>query len=456
MRAIVVSATASGGGKTTLTLGLMACLSQRGEKVQAFKCGPDYIDPTYHQQVTGRPSYNLPAWMMDSETLKALFYYRAKSSSIAVIEGVMGYFDGHDVHTIEGSTAEVAHLLDVPVLLIVNGGKMALTAAAIVGGLAAFHKPSLIKGVLFNQVNSEKHYALLKEAVETHTGIPCLGYVPHLPEIFLESRHLGLLQAEEVLDLEEKMKRLTDVMMQTVDFDKLLTLAQTSEKSVDESIVFPWNDLKEAIDQHGGLKIAVAKDQAFSFYYEENLQVLKSIGAELLVFSPIEDEKLPPCDAIYLGGGYPEVFAKALSENTSMRQSIFEALESGCSAYAECGGLMYLTESIRTLDQKTYEMVGFLKGHCEMTERLQQFGHVNAIWERGRGEKPIAYKGHSFHRSVYHSKEMKRVIEVEKKGLNWSCGYTQKNLIATYIHQHFHSEPEFLREMIKNWLLNKK
>lgn len=456
LKGIVIGGVSSDSGKTTLTIGLIQLLRKRGFDVSVFKAGPDYIDPMFHKSVLKKPAYNLVPWLMEKEVIQYLFGKRSSESDFTVIEGVMGYFDGHSSENTIGSTSDLAQILQVPSLIVMNAGKMALTAAAIVKGIADFESPRMLKGVIFNKVNSDSHYRLLKDAIETHTPLKCYGYMPNIPTAHIESRHLGLMQANEIHDLEMKIETIANKLEETIEVDALIR-DYDIQKNVGcfEPVMDQLESLKKKISAIGGLTIGVAYDNAFSFYYEENLRTLSEIGVKIVTFSPLKDNKIPPCcDGLYIGGGYPEVFAKELHENLTFRASLMKALNEGMPTYAECGGLMYLGQNIGTLKGETYDMVGFLEGYSMMTEKLQRFGHVECqLTYRGQ---MVAYRGHEFHKSVFEADTgLKRIIKVKKKKNEWTCGYHKKNVIATYAHNHFYSNLEFLDILISLWTSQK-
>ncbi len=469
---LIIAGISSGSGKTTFTIGLMRALKNRRLNVGAFKAGPDYIDPMFHRMAIEGPSYNLPTWMLPDVTLSQLYEKRSKAADISVVEGVMGYFDGHSFETTLGSTAHLAEVLGQGVVLIMDASSMALTAAAIIKGLVDFQSPSQIRGVVFNKIKSDSHYALLKNSVETHTDIKCYGYLKPCDAVQLESRHLGLIQAGEYDDIEQKIEKMAQLVEETVDVERLIADFRNSKTSmtfqngqqtitqntINADVV---SRLKEKIQVEGGLTVGVALDKAFSFYYDENLATLLEIGVSLVPFSPIEDTELPEgLDALYLGGGYPEVFAEKLSLNRGMRESILNKSRAGLPIYAECGGLMYLMSELVTSDGLRTEMVGVFHGVAHMTDRLQHFGHVEAKIEAHKlfGDmevKDVFYRGHEFHHSVIEMIEPFCAIEVAKNKESWQCGYIENNTLATYVHNHFYSNLEFLEMLIHFFSLNK-
>lgn len=450
----VISGTNSGCGKTTLTVGIMAALVKRGLKVQPFKVGPDYIDPMFHTFITDKYSRNLDSWMLEEGTVAYLLQKNAAFADIAVIEGVMGLYDGFGGTSLAGSTAHVSKITGSPVILVINGEGMSLSAAALVRGYRDFDREVGIQGVIINNINSESHYLLLKEIIEENTGLAVVGYLRSKNEYRLPDRHLGLITSAEIDDLKEKIDFLSRQIEETVDLDKLLDIARgAGGLNVSPS--------EPEITSPGRVKIGVAWDKAFCFYYRDNLELLESLGAELKFFSPVNDSKLPEgVDGLYIGGGYPEVWAEELQENGSMKRAVREAIEKEMPVYAECGGLMYLSESIENRDGKKYGMTGVIPGESKMTGSLKRFGYVEIEMER---DSVIAKEGgriraHEFHYSVTDVKEeiptCYRVIKNRKKGEPrvWKCGFKVKNLLAGYPHLHFWSNIRFAEEFVRNCL----
>lgn len=434
MKSLVISSNCSGGGKTTITLGIMKTLINRGFDVQGYKVGPDYIDPVFHSHITKKPPRNLDIFLMGEEGVKAAFS-RGKGE-LGVIEGVMGFYDGRGIDT-EGSTAHVARILEAPTVLVISPKAQSATLCAEIKGIMEYEK-SDIKGIILNNI-SESYFKLLKCAIEKNCSVEVLGYVPKDERLKLGSRHLGLIQSSEVEDLDKKIELCSELIEEYVDVDRLIEMFR-------ESPIFQDNFHVKGL----GVRIAVAKDKAFSFYYRENLELLEEIG-EVVYFSPLHDKRLPEnIDLLYIGGGYPEVFIKELSENKSMLKSIKEALEVGLRCYAECGGLMYLTESI-----EGYETVGFIKGEVKMTNRLQNFGYAQVEVNKENNILPKGFKinCHEFHKSKINSFEGK-VYKLTKNVYNgtikeWSCGYYKKNTLGSYAHIHFFSNVNFLKYLTK-------
>jgi cobyrinic acid a,c-diamide synthase len=435
-------------GKTTIVLGVMRALTLRGLKVQGYKAGPDYIDTSFHSFATHRPSRNLDPWLMKESTILSLLARHEEKSDVSIMEGVMGMFDGASVTSIEGSSAHLAKITKTPVILIINGKGVALSAAAMVLGFSNFDPEVKIAGVIINQVSNEGHYKLIKEGVEKHTGIPCLGYLKKSQDIHLKSRHLGLVPSVEVESLDLKMNLVAKMVEETLDLDHLLELAKEAkeyEPKFTEAIK-PW------------IRLAVAKDQAFSFYYEDNLDLLKNLGCELVAFSPINDVTLPEnIQGLYIGGGFPEVFAHKLEKNKSMREAIKKAIINGLPTYAECGGYMYLSESLVTLEGLSYEMVGIFSQRAEMTDKLQRFGYVSPVLncETPIGPKGTSFRGHEFHRSkMFGEKSWHESYDIVKEKNKvkeaWTCGSLIYNCIAAYAHVHFYSNTDLAKNFIES------
>ncbi|WP_134684023.1 cobyrinate a,c-diamide synthase [Brevibacillus migulae] len=444
-RRIVVAGTGSGSGKTTVTIGLMAALKQRGLAVQGFKCGPDYIDPTYHTAVTGRASRNLDSWMLSHETVKEIYQRGSRGADIAIIEGVMGFYDGKEATSDKGSTAEISILTDSPVLLVLNCQSMARSAAAIVRGFQLFNPAVRIVGVFANKVGSVGHYRIVKEAVEQECGIPVIGYLERVAEIEIPERHLGLVPSVERGELQPLFDRLAEAIGKNTDLEQLLELAQAEPLPIEEKLFAPQPAAPR-------VRIAIARDAAFHFYYPENIELLEAHGAECLFFSPLAGETVPAdADGLYIGGGFPEEFAAQLAANEPVKVSIREAIRSGLPTLAECGGFMYLTEQLVTTTGEAYPMVGLIPGTVTMQNKLAALGYREVRGYEGNflldeGEEA---RGHEFHYSTFQAKET-FTPAYETKGLRGvkAEGYLSGNLVAGYTHLHFASNPG----MVHRWL----
>ncbi|WP_238899863.1 cobyrinate a,c-diamide synthase [Clostridium sp. YIM B02500] len=457
MRSIIISSNCSGGGKTTFTLGLMKVLKSRNFHVQGYKVGPDYIDTAFHKAVTGIASRNLDTFLMGEEGVKKSF--QKGSGNIGIIEGVMGLYDGIGASE-KGSTYHVSKLLgNMPIVLVLSPKGQSASICAEISGFKNY-KDANIVGVVLNSV-SEKYYNLLKYAIEKNCNIKVFGYIPKTPEIAVSSRHLGLVQSMEILNLEEKLDICANLMEKYVDIDGIINATQEYKISTDGDLnnSFKADDKQKSFEslkeesKNRNLKIGVALDKAFSFYYKDNLEALENLG-EVVYFSPINDKELPQnLDFLYIGGGYPEVFKKELENNYSMRKSIKEALDSGLRCYAECGGLMYLTESI-----DGSEMVGFFHGNSTMTNKLQNFGYCKVKIDnkcfnnKGLEDNEFEVNAHEFHKSKVDLDE-DNVYEVEKtlyngEVLKWKCGYFKNNTLGGYAHINFLGNEELLKALV--------
>ena len=423
---IMIAAMASGSGKTVLTAGLLRALALRGISVEAMKCGPDYIDPMFHARVTGVPCRNLDLFLMGEQGVaRALAGQRG---SFAVIEGAMGFYDG-TAGTSENSAWEIAAREGIPVILAVRPGGSGATLAAQIKGLLSFRQPSMIAGVILTVCRPGLH-AYLKPVIERETGLPVLGYLPPMREAEIESRHLGLMTAGEIADLTERFDAIAAQLEKTADLDRLCALAG-------KAAVLPGSgpECKKKCT------IAVARDEAFSFYYEDSLEALRRAGAEVIFFSPLHDRELPACGGLYLGGGYPELFARELEENEPMRTSIREHVLAGLPTVAECGGFLYLQQSLEDADGETRAMAGVLPGHGFKTGRLQRFGYAHLM---PRGDSLLFMAGekvpvHEFHH--WDSTENGSDLTAEKPdGRSWTCGFASPSLYAGFPHLHFGGE----------------
>lgn len=444
-RRIVIAGTGSGVGKTTVTIGLMAALRRRGLQVQGFKCGPDYIDPTYHTAVTGRPSRNLDSWMLPHPVVREIFVRGSAGADISLIEGVMGFYDGLEATSDVGSTAEISILTESPVLLVVDCHSMARSAAAIVKGFQLLNPKVRIAAVFANQVGSQGHYQLIKEAVEKECGVPLIGYLVREEQLEIPERHLGLVPSIERGDVQPLFDRLAEQIGRTVDLDRLLAVARAAPLAV-ESCLFPAEPAAKRV------KIAVAQDAAFHFYYAENLELLESYGAECVFFSPLAGEPVPAgVHGLYLGGGFPEAFAAQLSGDRAVIESVRAAIQAGLPTLAECGGFMYLCEELETTDGQRFPLVGVIPGRITMQRRLAALGYreVTGIAPNFLLKAGESAKGHEFHYSTYVSSG-DVPYAYETKGLQGGKreGYARGNLVASYIHLHFASNPA----LVKRWI----
>jgi len=434
---IVVAGTHSGVGKTTVASGLMAALSAKGHKVAPFKVGPDFIDPSYHALAAGRTGRNLDAFLSGEELIRPLFKHGARGADVAVVEGVMGLFDGKSGGAF-ASTAHVAKLLDAPVLLVVDARAMAGSAAAMVHGYATFDPEVRVAGIVLNRVGSDTHEKMLREALRP-LGITVVGVLRRDAEISTPDRHLGLVPAVERRDEARRMlDSLGSVVAESCDLEGIMRLAATAGSIHEE----PWN--AEAPEAGPGVRISVAAGPSFSFLYRENVELLEGAGAEVVTFDPTSDEVLPAdTDALYLGGGFPETYAAALSANELMRESVREFAASGRPVVAECGGLLYLS---RELDGQP--MCGVLDVGARMTGRLKLgYREVQALTDSPLAERGALVHGHEFHYSaVEPSAGANPAWEMSGRGAE---GFVTDGVHASYLHTHWASTPEIPRRLVK-------
>lgn len=441
IQACVIAGTHSGCGKTSVALGLMAALARRGRKVQPFKCGPDFIDPGHHERACALEgevvaSHCLDGWMLTPQTLRDIFHRQAAEADVAVVEGVMGLYDGFSATDEAGSTAHLAKILGLPVILVVDARSMARSAAALVTGFKAFDPGLNLAGVIFNRVGSEGHAELLREAMAVATDIPVFGCLPRDDSLTMPSRHLGLVTADEGGVIYD---RLADWLESAMDPDEFL------ERLPRVPLEAPFDPLPPV----GRARIGLARDEAFNFYYQENLRLLRQAGARLVPFSPLHDRDLPEgLDALYLGGGYPEVHAFDLGQNSRMRKQVKAFCQSGRPVYAECGGFMYLMNDVVVPEGGRYPMAGFFPVRAEMGERFRALGYrqVELAEDTFFGPRGTLLRGHEFHYSAIQEvvpPEMRQVYAVtSRKGeLSDSGGYLMGNALGSYIHLHFGSCP---------------
>ncbi len=444
---ILLTAPASGSGKTLITCGILQALVNRGMKIVSFKCGPDYIDPMFHGKVIGTKSRNLDTFFTDKTTTRYLYEKNAEGCDLAVVEGVMGYYDGLGGIRTEGSTYDVACTLDLPTVLIVNCQGASLSVLAVIRGFLEYRKDSHIIGVILNRI-SPMIYEPLRTLIEQELLIRVFGYVPKLPELSLESRHLGLVLPGEIEALREKLNRLAATLEKTLDLDGMLSFAGAYGKTggaVDESSENSRKNIRETIralsfSEH--IRIAVAADDAFCFTYPDNLELLEEMGAELIGFSPVRDQSLPPdLSGLILSGGYPELHAEALGRNCAMREAVRKAVESGMPCIAECGGFLYLHRELEGGDGGSYPMAGVLDAKAYRTEKLSRFGYITleAGEDQLLGKAGTKIRGHEFH--YWDSESCGRRFRARKPsgGREWDCVHGTRTLYAGFPHLFYYS-----------------
>ncbi len=446
---ILLTAPASGSGKTLITCGILQALVNRGLRVASFKCGPDYIDPMFHGRVIGTKSRNLDTFFTDTDTTRYLFVKNMSDCELAVVEGVMGYYDGLGGVQVTGSTYDVARTLSIPAVLIVNAKGASLSILATIKGFLEYQKNSQICAVILNQV-SPMIYQQLKPLIEQELSIKVLGYVPKIEELSLESRHLGLVLPGEVERLKEKLQKLSKVLEETLSIDGFLEIAECyadflvkeedgGSRAATKGL---WAQKIVSMADKGSVRIAVAKDDAFCFTYLDNLELLEEMGAKLVAFSPLSDKDLPEgvCGLI-LSGGYPELYAKKLSDNLSMRKAVYQAIQKGMPCIAECGGFLYLHRELEDADGIFYPMAGVIDAKAYRTEKLGRFGYVTleAVKDQLLGEKGTFVRGHEFH---YWDSECCGESFCARKPVgkrSWNCVHGDKTLYAGFPHLFFYS-----------------
>lgn len=441
---IMIAAPKSGSGKTMITCGLLQALLDREEKVLAYKCGPDYIDSMFHRRVLGIPGRNLDTFFTGEEKTRELFLESSTEGSFCVMEGVMGLFDGLGGIREEGSSYHLAKVTRTPILLVVDAKGMGRSVLALLAGFLTYDEEKLIKGVLFNRM-AKGYYEILKPLVEEELHLPVVGYLPEQRELTLESRHLGLLMPGEVENLQDKMKRLAEVLTQTVDMGKILQIGRAACDLRGDTKT-EWTGREEIAPT---IKIAVARDEAFCFYYEENLRLLEKLGAELVYFSPLWEKELPKdVNGLLLGGGYPELYAEALSANESMRESIKKAVKGGMPTLAECGGFLYLHETLESKEE-VFPMAGVLPGKGFNTGKLVRFGYIE-IEEKQSSFLPLGEKirGHEFHYydTEYNGEDCQAIKPVT--GKSYPCIVSNETCFLGFPHLYYPSNPAFVKNFI--------
>ncbi len=438
---ILFAAPSSGGGKTTVVCGILRALKNRGRAVFAFKCGPDYIDPMFHERVIGVKSGTLDLFFSDEEQLIRLYAQNAEDADCAVIEGVMGYYDGLSAASEQASSFAVAKALHAPVVLIVDAKGQSLSALATLKGFLEFQPDSGIVGVIFNRM-SEPVFAALKPAVEAMGAVP-IGYVPRSDALMIESRHLGLVTPDAVQGLSEKLDALAALLENTLDFDALDRLMRSApELTVPAVPVTP---------KLSPVTVAIARDEAFCFLYRDNLALLKRYGAELRFFSPLHDDRLPDgAQALILPGGYPELYAKQLSGNVAMRKAVKSAIEGGMPTLAECGGFLYLHDALEDMDGVSHPMCGVIRASAFRTQKLNRFGYItlspksdSAFFAAGE-----TVRAHEFH--YFESGNSGEAFSaVKPNGRAWTCMHANGNLLAGFPHLFYESNPKPIERFLR-------
>ncbi|HXY86941.1 MAG TPA: Ni-sirohydrochlorin a,c-diamide synthase [Candidatus Acidoferrales bacterium] len=451
---LLLSADRSSAGKTTVAVGLISVLSQSGFKIQPFKVGLDYIDPSYHTAVAGRSSRNLDGFLMDERAVRETFLHAVHGSDMAIIEGVRGLYEGFDSLSDVGSTAQIAKILKTPVILLIDARSITRSTAAVVMGYKAFDPEVDIQGVILNKIGSPAHGRKAAEAIQHYTGVEVIGQIPRSDSLTMTMRHLGLVPAIEGIKRQEgfqqQLSTIEEVIRSSIDIDRVVEIAQSSEPLDSRSPQL----FRKRQNSENNVTIGIAYDEAFNFYYSDMFDLLRLNGAGISFFSPLRDDKLPDIDGIYIGGGYPELFASELESNKSMRVSMREASEAGMPIYAECGGLMYLTESL-AFNSKFFKMVGVVPALADVTyKRTIGYTVGRTISDTIIGPKGTEFRGHEFHYSEVKevSADLTFALKLERgKGIsNGYDGIKVRNTLASYSHLHPLSYPNLASNFIKS------
>lgn len=440
MIAFMVAGTASGVGKTTCSLALMAAFRRRGLRVQPFKCGPDFLDTAHHTSICGCSSRNLDTWMLSKQANREIFSRASNDADVAIVEGMMGLFDGVAGGADQGSSAEIAKLLGIPVVLVVDASKSSRSIAAVVKGFETFEPNVRFGGVILNGVAGENHFRMIKSATALNSRVPILGWVPRNPDVAISERHLGLHTAAEQTGWPTRGGVFAAFAEKYLNLDLVLRSGSWLAPTLDaESLTIPEHEER--------IRVAVAKDLAFSFYYQDNFDLLSECGAEIIKFSPLSNPRIPEhADALYFGGGYPELYVRALSENHQLLDQIRSFASTGRPIYAECGGMMVLAESLTTLSGESFPMAGVLPLQIAMTKKLVHSGYAEVEFSENclLGEKGTTVRGHSFHCSeatVTGPLETPYQVRYSLTGCKEAEGYSLHNVLASYIHLHFRANP---------------
>lgn len=452
----MIAAPKSGSGKTMITCALLQLLKDSGKNVLSYKCGPDYIDPMFHKKVLGVPSKNLDTFFTDEKTTVQLFLDERADGDFAVLEGVMGLYDGLGGIYEQGSSYHLAKVTQTPIILVVDAKGMGKSVLALIAGFLQYDTHHLIKGVLLNRM-SKGYYDIIKPLIEKELSVKVVGYFPEQKDIGLSSRHLGLVMPDELSDIKKQLNEIADRLKKTIDMDLFMDIAEAADEIGDSESADKdkRQTLKNAEtmrlqDQNNTVNIAVAMDEAFCFYYEDNLKLLEKCGAKLQYFSPLHDIELPDnCDALLLGGGYPELYAKELSENISMRKSIKTAFEAGLPTVAECGGFMYLHTYIHN-QNCVFDMAGALDGECHFKGKLVRFGYIELAEKHSNFLPPNEkIKAHEFHYYDSTDNGADCIATKPATGRSYDCVISHDNYWLGFPHLYYPSNPHFAESLVR-------
>ncbi len=437
----LLTAGSSGSGKTLITCGILQALKRKGYRLASFKCGPDYIDPMFHSRVLGTKSRNLDTFLADKKTVRWLLQENSRDCDLAVLEGVMGYYDGVAGTTVTASAWDVADTTDTPAVLIVNCKGMSVSLVPFIKGFLEYKEHSHIRGVILNRM-SPMLYPRMKELIESSLPVKVVGYVPDMKECLLESRHLGLVLPGEICQLTKQLDRLADVLEASMDWEGLLSIAGAAKEIEEPEPQLPFGCQP--------VRIGVAKDEAFCFFYEDNFRLLEQMGAQLVWFSPVHDETLPEgLSGLMFHGGYPELYAEGLSKNTAMKHAVKQAVDSGMPCMAECGGFMYLHDTMEDMEGTSWPMAGVISGHVTRTDRLQRFGYVSLLEGTAFGQPVGAIPAHEFHYFDSDSCGEAFLAKKPESSRSWRCIHSSDMLFAGFPHLYFYGNPKTARAFLQ-------
>lgn len=452
----MIAAPKSGSGKTMITCALLQLLKDSGKNVLSYKCGPDYIDPMFHKKVLGVPSKNLDTFFTDEKTTVQLFLDERADGDFAVLEGVMGLYDGLGGIYEQGSSYHLAKVTQTPIILVVDAKGMGKSVLALIAGFLQYDTHHLIKGVLLNRM-SKGYYDIIKPLIEKELSVKVVGYFPEQKDIMLESRHLGLVMPDELDDIKEQLCEIADRLKKTIDMDLFIDIAAEADEigdsgsaDKDKRQTLKNAELMRPQDQNNTVNIAVAMDEAFCFYYEDNLRMLEKCGAQLQYFSPLHDTELPDnCDALLLGGGYPELYAKELSENVSMLNAIKKAFRAGMPTVAECGGFMYLHTYIHN-QNCVFDMAGALDGECHFKGKLVRFGYIELEEKHSNFLPPDEkIRAHEFHYYDSTDNGADCIATKPATGRSYDCVISHDNYWLGFPHLYYPSNPHFAESLVR-------
>ena len=444
---VMIAAPSSGSGKTLVTCALLRLLQKLGRHVRSFKCGPDFIDPLFHSKVLSLPSINIDTYFTGEELSRAIFAEHASGADMAVIEGVMGFFDGVGGVSLQASSADVARVTQTPVILVVDVSGMSRSVVALVKGFCEYGGHQLIRGLILNKV-PPMLFARYKKLIEEELGLPVLACLPPCPQYIWKSRHLGLLLPEELGDIQRQIDAVADLLEENLDVAALQRIAGKAPALDCPPVESFLGITRDAPSPYKGLRIAVAKDEAFCFYYEDNLELLRKFGAELLYFSPLRDSSLPAADGVLIGGGYPELHAEGLEANSAMRLSLRRAVRDGLPLLAECGGFMYAQDFLTDQNGRRFAMAGAVAGHSYYTGKLVRFGYAEFTEREPVDGTRLCIRGHEFH--YFDSSNNGTAYRARKAfgGREWDCMVSEKKVIAGFPHLYYYAETRFVQRFL--------